>query len=934
MRNRKSADMPFVLLLFFVFFIFLSFPAEAAEHSDSKIVRVGWYEGTYNTTGPNGERSGYSYEYQQTVAAYTGWTYEYVTAGWSELIEMLRNGEIDLMGGVSYTEERAGTMLFSELPMGEERYYLYVDLTNSDISISDLKTLNGKRIGMLEGALSSNEFCSWEKNHGLHTEHVNINGAEDVHEKLANNEIDGFILNESPQWERENLSATIAVGGSDNYFIINKQRPDLKEDLDNAMRKIEHDRPFYKDDLYKRYLSAKSFEVLTDEERQWLDQHGSVRIGYLKSDVGISFSDTEDGSPVGIINDYIEYASDCFGKQTIDFKLTGFDSQSDLLEALKQDEIDMIFHVNQNPYEAEQSGLILSNTVFDVNVAIITNKDYFNENAANTIAVSRGNLLSKWYISHNYPQWTILEYDSTKEVEKALQNGQADGFIIKAGQSSKNLENNKTHSAFLTKLSSSSFAVRRDRTILLSILNKTLTASPASKLSGAFSMYENASGKVTLMDFIKDNLTTVIIVFTGFTIGILFVFIQLLMKARKALLAAEAANAAKSNFLFNMSHDIRTPMNAILGYNELMKQELTDPKLLDYQEKIEQSGNLLLSIINNVLDMARIESGKVELDESYTTVTDIFEKIRGVFAVEAEKKEIRYIQEVHVKHPHIMCDVTKVQEILVNLVSNAVKYTPHGGMVTVRSKELPGDKEGFICLRTEIIDTGIGMSKEFLPLLFVPFTRERNTTAGKIAGTGLGMPIVKKYVDKMGGTIEVESELGKGTKFILTLPFKIADQVYYKQKTITPSSVNMKEMIQGKRILLAEDNDLNAEIAAAILEDWGLVVDRVEDGIRCVAKMEQEPSGTYDLILMDIQMPNMDGYKATQAIRQLSDAKKAKIPIIAMTANAFEEDKQTALANGMNGHIAKPFDINKVEEMLFSFLSPKSSDGRNAELDL
>ncbi|MBU5481133.1 ATP-binding protein [Blautia sp. MSJ-19] len=903
-----------------LFLLLTLFPVSVTAKSDSKVVRVGWYEGTYNTTGSNGELSGYSYEYQQTVAAYTGWTYEYVRASWSELLEMLENGEIDLMGGVSYTRERADNMLYSELPMGEDRYYLYADVSNTDISASDLTTLNGKRIGMLKEALSTTRFCEWEEKHGLYTQHVDITGAEDVHQKLADKEIDGFVLNESPQWEKENLATITVVGDSDNYFVINKNRPDLKVDIDNAMRQIEHDKPFYMDDLYKKYLSAQTFEVLTDEEQSWIEQHGAIRVGYLRSDAGVSLTDTENSEPVGIINDYIDYASDCLGNQTLKFESTGFDSQDELLQALKDDKIDMIFHVNQNPYEAEQNGIVLSNTVFEVNVAALSAKEYFDENAENTVAVSKGNLLSKWYISYNYPQWKIIEYDSSSDVEKAVQNGEADCFIAKAGQSSKLMENNKVRSVFLTKLSYSSFGVNRNHTEMLAVLNKTLKTLPYSKLSGAFSMYENAPQKVTLMEFVKDNLLVVSVGFGGTFLIILSVILYLFRKTRKALQQAEIANAAKTNFLFNMSHDIRTPMNALLGYNELMKKGLTDPKLLDYQEKIAQSGNLLLSIINNVLDMARIESGKVELDESYARVTDILEKINGVFEVEAEKKDICYTHEIDVEHQHIMCDVTKVQEIFVNLISNAVKYTPDGGKVSVKLKEVPGDKKGIVYIRTEITDTGIGMSQEFLPLLFEAFARERNTTAGKIPGTGLGMPIVKKYVEMMGGTIDVESELGKGTKFTVILPFKIAGRIYYEQAEEKNAAANRKKMIQGKHILLAEDNDLNAEIAITILEDMGLIVERVEDGIKCVARIEQEPAGSFDMIFMDIQMPNMDGYKATELIRGLSDKEKADIPIIAMTANAFEEDRRMALAKGMNEHIAKPIEVERVEEVLLSVL--------------
>ena len=905
-----------ILLCLILYITVLSLPV-SAEEAKSRTVRVGWYEGTYNITGPNGERRGYSYEYQQEVAAHTGWKYEYVEGSWPELMSMLKKGQIDLLGGISYAEERSTSMLFSELPMGGEKYYLYVDSSNTAISISDLSTLNGKRIGMLPDSVPARMFHEWEKSHGVSTQQVDITGVDDARQKLQNREIDGFLLNESPQWERDNISPALLIGGSFNYFAVSKKRPDLKEELDQAMQKIERENPFYTDDLYKRYLSANSLETLTDEEQNWLEQHGAVRIGYLKNDVGVSLVGTESEKPVGIINDYISLASGCLGEKNIEFQLTGFGSQEEELQALKDNRIDMIFHMNQNPYEAEQNDIILSNTVFEVNVAVLTGVEKFDENRENTVAVSRGNLLGKWYISFNYPFWKIKEYDTSAEVEKAVQSGEADCFVVKAGQSLKTLANSKMHSVFLTKSGASCFAVTRENTTLMNILNKTIQTLPDSRLSSQFYVYENAPGKVTLAEYIKDNLRVVSIGFVSVTTAIIIIISYLLMKAKKAQIQAEQANAAKSNFLFSMSHDIRTPMNAMLGYSELMKKELTDPKLIDYQEKIEQSGNLLLSIINNVLDMARIESGKVELDENYVKISDLYQDVYEVFRGEADKKGIQLAMEYNVEHEHVICDETKNKEIFLNLLSNAIKYTPSGGKVTIRTKELPCAREGYMRVQNEVIDTGIGMSKEFLPSLFSAFARERNTTVGKVAGTGLGMPIIKKYIDMMGGTIEAESALGKGTRFTVVLEHRIADKVYYEQNAEKSSDNNEKrDVLQGKHVLLAEDNDLNAEIAEFILEDMGLVVDRVEDGIRCVARMEKEPAGTYDLILMDIQMPHMDGYKATQAIRRLADQKKAGIPIIAMTANAFEEDRKKALEKGMNGHIAKPVDIEKMKEIL------------------
>ena len=396
-------------------------------------------------------------------------------------------------------------------------------------------------------------------------------------------------------------------------------------------------------------------------------------------------------------------------------------------------------------------------------------------------------------------------------------------------------------------------------------------------------------------------------------------------KLKKAYAAAENANKAKTEFLNNMSHDIRTPMNVILGYNQLMKSQLTEPKQLDYQKKIEQSGKLLLSIINNVLDMARIESGKIKVDENYESVGEVVDEIISTFASEAEERGIHLSGSMKVTHRNILCDGTKIREIYVNLVSNAIKYTPRGGNVTITVEELPCKREGYMKVKSEIKDTGIGMSKEYLPTLFEPFSRERNTTTGRVRGTGLGMPIVKKMVDLMGGSLEVESELGKGTVFTFTLMHKIADKKYYSQRIEKVKTSSMRESLSGKHVLLAEDNDLNAEIAVTILEEAGFVIERVEDGIQCVNRIEQMESGTYDLILMDIQMPNMDGYQAAQCIRHLNDKKKAEIPIIAMTANAFAEDRKRTFDVGMNGHIAKPIDIEKLGAVILSVLKKQES---------
>ncbi len=383
---------------------------------------------------------------------------------------------------------------------------------------------------------------------------------------------------------------------------------------------------------------------------------------------------------------------------------------------------------------------------------------------------------------------------------------------------------------------------------------------------------------------------------------------------------ANASNAAKSAFLFNMSHDIRTPMNAIIGFTELLEKHLDDKELAkSYIKKIQTSNDFLLSLINNVLEMARIESGKTTLDETYWDAYAFNDTLFSLFDSQMKEKGITFTRKNRVEHSDVLCDETKLREIFLNILSNALKYTPSGGTVTMNLTEIPSDRPGYAMYQTVIEDTGIGMSEEFLPHLFEEFTRERSSTESKLNGTGLGMPIVKKLVDLMQGTIEVESKVGKGTRITVTLPHRIAQEADTGRFVENTQEYDVN-CFHGKRILLAEDNELNAEIAITILEEAGFIVEHAEDGIICVDMMEKAQAGYYDLILMDIQMPNMDGYKATQTIRKLSDPKKAGITIVAMTANAFEEDKKNAYDAGMNRHIAKPIKVDELMTALTEIL--------------
>ena len=694
------------------------------------------------------------------------------------------------------------------------------------------------------------------------------------------------------------------------------------------------------------YFTLDYNQSLTGGEKSWLEEHGDIRMGFLNNDPAIFSMDETTGKLTGMLPEYVSYAKDCLGNQTLKFNIQDYDDYDEMLQALQNHEIDMIFYAGRNPDIAEKKGYALTNTAWTYNLMAVTDEKNFDEGNVYTVAVPKEKEALKQQLTFSYPQWNLVDYDSFEEAAEMITNEKADCFLMGASQAMVYDNNRDFKSVPLTKTMEACFAVKGGEETLLSILNKTLKGMPSGMLTSALAIYDSTADKVTFLDFVKDNMLAFFLA-TGFSaLSIIVIILVLLRKARKAeaaaklaandtqklnekleiaLKKAEDASLAKTSFLNNMSHDIRTPMNVILGYAQLMENELNGkdiPEVLEHLEKLQQSGNLLLSIINNVLDMARIESGRMEIDENYCRIEDVWKSLFAVFDEKARKKNISLHYTMNVEHEHVLTDATKVKEILVNILSNAIKYTPAGGSVMVYVDELPCDESGYMIVRIRISDTGIGMSQDYLTKIFEAFTREKNTTKSKIAGTGLGMSIVKNYVDLLGGTIDVESELGKGSTFTVTLKHRIADERYYVKKHIEESGTG-NEILEGRNILLAEDNDLNAEIAEAILERAGLRIERVENGIQCVNRILKMPAGTYDMIFMDIQMPQMDGYKATQTIRNLPDKDKACIPIIAMTANAFAEDKKKTMEAGMNAHLSKPLNVPELMDTIRKFCDGK-----------
>ena len=1071
--TRKSACVMLSLLLL----LSAVLPVKAAaETASAKVVRVGSFEDTFNYVNGKGARKGYGYELLETLSGYAGWQFEYVTCDWSDCFEKLKNGEIDIIGGISYTEDRTQEMLFSDEPMGVEKYYLYADLSRADISASDFKTLNGKKIGVLMGTEPEVMLAEWEEKYGLKTEHVNISNNEDVKQKLANHEIDCFVSLEESFWAERGISTITRVGESGIYYAINKNRPDIKEELDDAMRALDEAVPFYTADLYKRYFSMDYTPILTGEEKAWLRKHGAIRMGFLASDSGVSTFDPATGEFTGVITDYIQFAADCLGNQELEFQLVGYDSKEAELDALKSGEIDMIFHCDQNPNLAEEYHFACTNTTWTSNLMAVTNQQLFNENNVNRIAVPQNKLSLKKYLAFYYPQWEIVDCDTQEDAARLVKDGQADCFVTGISSENKYSKKYSFYSVPLLNPVKSCFAVNSGNRSLLSILNKTIKAMPVNMLAGALAMYKSSARKVTLSDFIKDNFFKVMLISSIAVAVVLLTILMLLQKARKAEAAArkaasdtqelnaklqvavekaESANRAKSTFLSNMSHDIRTPMNAIIGFTTLALSNIDDTdRVKDYLGKTLASSNHLLSLINDVLDMSRIESGKIHLEEVEVNLSDVLHDLKTIVSGQIYAKQLElYMDAMDVTDEDVYCDKTRLNQILLNLLSNAIKFTPAGGTVSVRVRQLAGKVRGCGQYEFRIKDNGIGMSQEFAQKIFEPFERERTSTVSGIQGTGLGMAITKNIVDMMGGTIEVQTAQGKGTEFTVCVPMRaqteqrpvekiteleglkalVVDDDFNTCDSVTKmlvkvgmraewtlsgkeavlrarQSIEMSDVyhayiidwrlpdmngievtrqirslhddtpiiiltaydwsdieveakaagviafcakpmfmsdlretlmsalgqkpadavqrllpeknadFKGKHILLVEDNELNREIAQEILREYGFLVDSAENGAVAVEKVSTAAPGSYDLVLMDVQMPIMDGYTATRKIRALDDPARAKLPILAMTANAFDEDRRNALESGMNGFLSKPIVIDDLVQELRKIL--------------
>ena len=889
-----------------------------ADQSEQQVktVRVGWLVNNEGFQDGNpGERlSGWGYEYLQTLSYYTpGWKYEYVSGTFTELMDKLEAGEIDLMPNISYSEERAQKLLYSSNPEGTERYYIYAKPDRDDLSDGDPQALQGLTIGCNPGVMQTLVGQQWLADEGITCTYKEISSGGGLFDALANDEVDAIIMNDTIS--SPSASPMFYVGSSDYYFVVPKSRPDLMDDINSAMVAINRVNPRYNDEVKTSYSAQNSgSSSLTAPETAWLKEHGNtITLGYLTNQLPYC-AQNANGEMEGSLASLATTLRDKFG---ITVKTVAISNNKQMAKALKGETIDVALPLFRDYWLAEQQGVVQSNSMGTVSLTAIHTGSDLNKDLKK-IACAEGAIVNCFELESLFPDATVTEYPNGSEMLKALNKGEASCVIVPSTRletirDTYDIEDFETQE--LTKTAELSCLISRGNPALLGIINKGIINAGESLSASSYSPTSYSAQESDTLRFLYRNRTAIATVIICILLTGIVILVWSLQRAQQEQQKADAANAAKTAFLTRMSHDIRTPLNGILGLIEI--EELKDGDMQAAREsraKARVAANHLLALINDILEMGRIEERKVTLEHESFNLKELCDDALVLCKLRASERGITMLDtsEPYAADQYMIGSPTHIRQILINLLDNSIKYNKHGGAVTFSSTVKPlNDERALFCFSVE--DTGIGMTPEFLAHIYEPFAQEGDDARSKFQGTGIGMAIVKSLIDMMGGTIEISSELGTGSTFNVQIPLDI-DKNPQARACADEQEDNCS--LAGMNVLLVEDNELNAEIAQTLLETEGIVVTRAANGREAVDLYVGRPAGSFDAILMDVMMPGMNGYEATRAIRLSDKPDAADIPIIALTANAFAEDAQTAHDAGMNAHLPKPLDFDKLKNML------------------
>ncbi len=932
-KRKKRTKNIFVsmLIAFLVVGVFVTPLSTLLVHSqeDEKVVRVGYYlHNNFQEGGPDEVKSGYGYEYLQMLRNYTGWEYEYVYASsWDEQVAMLERGEVDLILHAFKTAERMETMLFSVEPMGREVNYLYTRGDHPELVAGDIESINGKKIGCMAGDFRYSIFSEWCVENGIECTILEFEDLTVMHEELLKGSIDAIIGSDFTSSSYTGDWVTIQrLGDEPIYIAVAQDREDLLDEVNYAQKEILAINPYYPDEVRKKYQSVTSTYLieLTEAQKEELKRRKTLTMGYCEDIRPISYTDSETGELQGVLKDYLEAMKEHYD---IDFKTVAYKNDEALLEALQNGDVDIISPVGYSYGAADKLGISITNRITEEAMIALYKgtKGTEKKDILDNVGVLETSLIVEGYMKYYYPDSKIVYAKTVEEAIDLINSGKVDCFVARASvwtrYARKYSDVNTLQIFNFPNTNEISMAVNSKDVELIPILNKGINLLTEADINYAITAYTDSSEEITWWTLIKENRLTVSVILFAFClfVALLFVIYRLRTEyhyAGKLKLAkedAEHANMAKSTFLTSMSHDIRTPMNAIVGMTTLAVKHIDDKDYVhNCLSKVTMASNHLLTLINDVLDINKIESGNLSLNIKVFSLADSIMNLVNISRAQINEKNHQFEIRVHgIGNEHVFSDELRISQIFINLLSNAIKYTPAGGTITldIKAEKIEGMSDR-MKLYYIVEDNGVGMSEEFQEKMYEVFTMEGDR-ARQYGGSGVGLAICKNLIDLMKGTIECESEVGKGTKFTVTLELPIADKLADHR------------MLPSMRMLLVDDDEIFLDTASETLRDVGMSPDCVASGAEAVQKVIEmhECNMDYPIIIIDWKMPEMDGLETTKMIRKIVGD---DVSIIVISSCDLADIKEEALAAGANGFISKPFFRSSVYDSLNEILGFES----------
>lgn len=943
--QHKQRRIKKVLLLFFIAVsiagTILPVPIQAKEAGET--VRIGYtdFEG-FIDKNEDGTFSGYGIEYLDEISKYTGWEYEFVYDSWEKLLERLEAGEIDFLMNAQRTEEREEKFLYSRYTVGSETNILYVRTDDERYYYNDYESFDGIRVAGLQDVFQSEEFVRFAEKKGFSYDFCPYLTTEDCFAALDKKKVDAVVVGSLVV--KTDYKIISRFGAEPYYFITAKDNQGMLETLDEAIAQIIIEKPFFSAELYEKHYDGKGYYAeasFTKEEIAVIENTGRVQIAFIPNRGPFSYLD-EEGKPEGIIVDIMKEISQ---KSGLEFEYVMLEQGQTAMDFLEKNPNALIAGVMEKNPAFRGSGYVLSDVMYtdEVAIACMRNTAYEVDAAKETytLAIPKSYTALKSYILKNTPQFEVVEAYTTEECLNMVKNGDADFMAQNVNVMTPYLqkpcfEDITVLPAFLMEEEMAVVGVGTEENhALINVINKSISAIGEKKIL-QFTVNHTVKNNYTytwsdmLYEFRKPIIIITTLLCIVFVMMVLFVIMRrnnyehMRLKNEElaqAVAQANAANAAKSEFLARMSHEIRTPMNAIVGLTDICKSHATEPgRLEEYLDKIEISTKHLLDVINDVLDMSAIENNKLKIANQPFYLKQTLNSVMAIYYAQYRQKKIDFVLKADdLKDEWIIGDELRLKQILINLISNAYKFTPPGGRVIVEVREIC-KKDGKCFYNFSVQDTGPGMEEEMQERVFEPFEQENAETAKKYGGSGLGLSIAKNLVEMMAGSLSCQSQKGTGTTFLVCIPFETVqsegeENAGYKIEAV--QQVNLTEYdFTGYKILLADDNDFNADVLCELLELVHMKMDRAEDGRQAVEMFEKSQISEYAAILMDVQMPEMNGYEATKAIRSGNHPQASAVPIYAITANSYTEDISMSLNVGMNGHIAKPIDTAALFKIL------------------